>query len=216
MDTKLVDDVFLDQVAFIGETLGPFYLEDPKLGCASEAFAAIGSLDVDETAAAWPFVEESRAVTCLSKMKEGLSDGTDSEDLMWEFRRLFIGPEAKPAPPWGSVYTDRECVVFGASTLALRRWMREVGIKRLGDDNDPEDHIGLMLLLMAWIARNKPERLEEYLVGHLLTWSSHFLDELVDAAGQPFYEGLASLTKASLEGVQHQLGREVEYPRYYR
>ena len=67
-----------------------------------------------------------------------------------EYRRLFVGPAPKPAPPWGSVYTDRECVVFGESTLALRAWMRAQGIARLVDDKTPEDHIGLMLVLMAW------------------------------------------------------------------
>ena len=36
---------------------------------------------------------------------------------MWEYRRLFVGPGHLPAPPWGSVYTDRECVIFGEATL---------------------------------------------------------------------------------------------------
>lgn len=78
------------------------------------------------------------------------------DDLTWEYRRLFIGPGAKPAPPWGSVYTDRECVVFGATTLELRAWMREHGVARTADEKTPEDHIGLMLALMAWLAQNSP------------------------------------------------------------
>lgn len=129
---------------------------------------------------------------------------------------MFIGPAVKPAPPWGSVYTDRECVVFGKSTLELRAWMREQGIERLTDDKTPEDHIGLMLALMAWIAREKPEILDDFMRLHLLTWSSHFLGQLAEAAEQPFYEGLALLTKASLEGIQDELGLEVVYPRFYR
>ena len=42
------------------------------------------------------------------------------------------------------------------------------------------------------------------------------LDQLIEAAGQPFYEGLARLTKASLEGIQAELGLDVVYPRFYR
>ncbi len=42
------------------------------------------------------------------------------------------------------------------------------------------------------------------------------LDESVDAARQPFFEGLAHLTKASLEGLQEELSVKVEYPRFYR
>lgn len=212
----------LEGVAFVGETLAPFFLQDPRTGDAGASFTAMGYLDPQAAAAEWPFADESEAARGLELMVEGLSgsfgDGTFEADdsLTWEYRRLFIGPAAKPAPPWGSVYTDRECVVFGATTLALRAWMREHGVARATDEKTPEDHIGLMLALMAWIARNQPESLDEYLRLHLLTWSSHFLEQLGEAAGQPFYEGLAWLAKASLEGIQEAFGLEVAYPRFYR
>ncbi|MEA5020619.1 MAG: Tat proofreading chaperone DmsD [Gordonibacter sp.] len=205
-----------EAIAFVGETLGPLFLQDPKTGNAGAALQAFVNLEVSAAAAEWPFVEEPEALRDLSLMKEGLVQGIDNEDLVWEYRRLFIGPGPKPMPPWGSVYTDRECVVFGASTLALRAWMREQGIERLTDDKTPEDHIGLMLVLMAWIARNCPEKLDEYLSLHVLTWSAHFLEGLAEAAQHPFYEGLARLTNASLEGIRIDRTLEVVYPRFYR
>ncbi|WP_278852070.1 Tat proofreading chaperone DmsD [Gordonibacter pamelaeae] len=217
MDENMQDgsDV-LEGIAFVGETLGPFFLQDPKTGEAGAAFQALAALDVDAAAAEWPFAGEAEARVCLALMKEGLAHGIEDDDLVWEYRRLFVGPAPKPAPPWGSVYTDRECVVFGESTLALRAWMRAQGIARLVDDKTPEDHIGLMLVLMAWIARNQPADLDDYLRLHLLPWSSHFLDELAEAAKQPFYEGLARLAKASLEGIQSERALDVAYPRFYR
>ena len=217
MDENMQDgpDV-LEGIAFVGETLGPFFLQDPKTGEAGAAFQALAALDVDAAAAEWPFAGEAEARACLALMKEGLAHGIEDDDLVWEYRRLFVGPAPKPAPPWGSVYTDRECVVFGESTLALRAWMRAQGIARLVDDKTPEDHIGLMLVLMAWIARNQPTDLDDYLRLHLLPWSSHFLDELAEAAKQPFYEGLARLAKASLEGIQSERALDVAYPRFYR
>ena len=217
MDENMQDgsDV-LEGIAFVGETLGPFFLQDPKTGEAGAAFQALAALDVDAAAAEWPFAGEAEARACLALMKEGLAHGIEDDDLVWEYRRLFVGPAPKPAPPWGSVYTDRECVVFGESTLALRAWMRAQGIARLVDDKTPEDHIGLMLVLVAWIARNQPADLDDYLRLHLLPWSSHFLDELAEAAKQPFYEGLARLAKASLEGIQSERALDVAYPRFYR
>ena len=217
MDENMQDgsDV-LEGIAFVGETLGPFFLQDPKTGEAGAAFQALAALDVDAAAAEWPFAGEAEARACLALMKEGLAHGIEDDDLVWEYRRLFVGPAPKPAPPWGSVYTDRECVVFGESTLALRAWMRAQGIARLVDDKTPEDHIGLMLVLMAWIARNQPADLDDYLRLHLLPWSSHFLDELAEAAKQPFYEGLARLAKASLEGIQSERALDVAYPRFDR
>ncbi|MBC5583695.1 Tat proofreading chaperone DmsD [Eggerthella sp. NSJ-70] len=206
----------LEAVAFAGDTLAPFFLQDPRTGTAGPAFAAMAALDAGAAAAEWPFAEEGEARAALGLMTGGLAGGAEADDLVWEYRRLFVGPAPKPAPPWGSVYTDRECVVFGASTLALRAWMRGRGIARLADDKTPEDHIGLMLSLMAYLARNQPDDLDEFLQAHLLTWSSHFLDQLAEAAAHPFYEGLARLAKATLEGVQQVRGLDVTYPRFYR
>lgn len=216
MHEKLDQADFRSRIAFVGETLGPFFLQDPVKGDARAAFEAVAALDPREAGEEWPFVSDEHAERYLALMTEGLAKGVDNDDLVWEYRRLFIGPAKKPAPPWGSVYTDRECVVFGESTLALRRWMRENGIERTADEKTPEDHIGLMLVLLAWLADAKPELIEQYLGDHVLTWSSHFLEQLADVAEQPFYEGLALLAKESLEGLQSELEIEVEYPRYYR
>ena len=205
----------LEAVAFVGETLAPFFLQDPRTGTAGEAFEAMAALDPDAAAAEWPFADPDEARRAFELMVGGLVSGCD-DDVVWEYRRLFVGPALKPAPPWGSVYTDRECVVFGASTLDLRAWMRAHGVQRTTDERTPEDHIGLMLALMAWIAREQPGDLDEFLRLHLLTWSSHFLCQLEEAAEHPFYEGLALLAKSSLEGIQKVRGLDVVHPRFYR
>lgn len=220
-----LDAATLEGVAFLGNTLAPFFLQDPRTGDAGAEFAAVAALDAQAAGAEWPFADAKEATRDVTLMVEGLAPsahaGEDGgfaadDDLMWEYRRLFVGPGAKPAPPWGSVYTDRECVVFGATTLELRAWMREHGVARSTDEKTPEDHIGLMLALMAWLAQNQPVDLEEYLRLHLLTWAGHFLGELADAAQHPFYQGLARLTAASLNGVKEALGLEVVEPRFYR
>ena len=144
-----------EAIAFVGETLGPFYLQDPVKGDAGPAFAAMAAIDVAQAAVEWPFVDEAEARCDLDLMRSGLAEGIDADGLVWEYRRLFIGPAPKPAPPWGSVYTDRECVVFGEATLALRAWMRRVGVARTADERTPEDHIGLMLALLSYLASDQ-------------------------------------------------------------
>ncbi len=62
-----------------------------------------------------------------------------------------------PPPPWGSVWLDRESVLFGDSTLALRQWMRENHIAFEMQQNEPEDHFGTLLMLAAWLAENGRE-----------------------------------------------------------
>lgn len=208
----------VDAIVFAGASLAPFFLNDPRTGDAADAFAALAELDVAAAAAQWPFVgDEIAAVeSALAAMKEGLAAGADHDDVVWEYRRLFVGPGHLPAPPWGSVYTDRECVVFGESTLALRAWMRAVGVERLADERTPEDHIGLMLALLSFLAAERPELVDDYLRDHLLTWAPHYLEALEEAAEQPFYVGLARLTRLTLAGLQRERGLTVELPRFYR
>ena len=208
----------VDAIVFAGASLAPFFLNDPRTGDAADAFAALAELDVAAAAAQWPFAGDEVAAVegALAAMKEGLAAGADHDDVVWEYRRLFVGPGHLPAPPWGSVYTDRECVVFGESTLALRAWMRACGIQRLGDERTPEDHIGLMLALLSFLAAERPELVDEYLRDHLLTWAPHYLEGLAEAADHSFYRGLARLTRATMLGMQQERELAVNLPRFYR
>lgn len=210
------DSATEEAIAFVGAALAPFFLNDPRTGEATDAFAALAELDVDAAAAEWPFADESEAREALGLMRAGLAAGADHDDLVWEYRRLFVGPGRLPAPPWGSVYTDHDCVIFGESTLALRAWMRAQGIQRLGDERTPEDHIGLMLALLSFLAAERPELVDEYLRDHLLTWAPHYLEGLAEAADHFFYRGLARLTRATLLGMQEVRGLTVSVPRFYR
>ena len=106
--------------------------------------------------------------------------------LACAYRRLFVGPGHLVAPPWGSVYTDRDCVTFGMATLDLRAWMRVHGISMEVGERVPEDHIGLLLGQMGMLCQQAPELLDEFLRLHVLTWSHHYLLQLAAAAEGPW------------------------------
>ena len=218
-----IDKKTLAGVAFIGNVLAPFYLQDPRTGSAGETFYAIAQLDAADAAKDWPFVDDAIAADELGMMINGLAsslteDGkfVASEEITWEYRRLFVGPQALPVPPFGSVYTDYECVMFGRTTAALREWNRKHGVVRNDEINQPDDQVGFMLYEMSWLAQNKPDDLSEFLQLHFLPWAGHLLGEFADATENLFYKGLALLTRASLDGIQTTLGLEVTEPVFYR
>lgn len=135
-----LDDKSRAEIVFVGSTLGPLFLHDPEHDAqvVATGLEALASLDVEAAAKDWPFVSAEDAERALALMHEGLAEGTKSDALVWEYRRLFVGPLAKPAPPWGSVYTDKDMVVFGASTMQLRDWMRRNGIAiEKGESDEP-------------------------------------------------------------------------------
>lgn len=205
----------LEGVAFAGEALAPLFLHDPSLAAVQPSLEAFAHLDAAAAACEWPFVTREEAAEALTLMVQGLAAGADAA-LVGEYRRLFVGPGKKAAPPWGSVYLDRDQVIFGASTLQLRAWMRAHGVAQVADTTMPEDHLGYQLACAAWLARTKPELVGEYLSLHVLTWAPHFLGIVEEEARHGFYRGLALLTRATLEGMRAVLGLSVEEPRFYR
>ena len=130
-----------ESFAFSARVLGALFYFSPD---SEQAGPLVQALTAGEWVQDWPLPSEMLqpvADTFASPTEEPLTDA-------WQ--RLFIGPYALPAPPWGSVWLDRESVLFGDSTLALRQWMRENNIAFEMQQNEPEDHFGTLLLLAAW------------------------------------------------------------------
>lgn len=179
-------------IALSGRTLGALLYYPPL---SAHNAGLLGALADDGWVHEWPAVAQLGAAATL--IRAGLT-GPWQGTLETAWQALFIGPYALAAPPWGSVYLDRESVVFGESTLALRRWLRQAGIASGQRDGEPEDHIGLLLMLAAWLAENNPPQLDTLLEQHLLPWSGRFLALLAQGADHPFYQGVALLAQSTL------------------
>ena len=156
-------------------------------------------------------LEEKACEKITALIKQGLK-----QDLTEQYQNLFIGPNELVAPPWGSVYLDPECVIFGNSLLALRDFLKRHQIAFQAQQDEPEDHIGLMLMLAAYLAETRPHLLVEFLSQHLLTWVPHFLNKLANVENHPFYQGLAQLTLITLDDWKQKLSLSVPDVRFYR
>lgn len=156
-------------------------------------------------------LEEKACEKITALIKQGLK-----QDLTEQYQNLFIGPNELVAPPWGSVYLDPECVIFGNSLLALRDFLNCHQIAFQAQQDEPEDHIGLMLMLAAYLAETRPHLLVEFLSQHLLTWALHFLTKLANVENHPFYQGLALLTLITLDDWKQKLSLSVPDVRFYR
>lgn len=184
------------QIALAGRTLG-MLLYYPPLSTTNASLLEVLTSSAWEHE--WPPIAGLENAAAL--IRQGLG-APWRNTLEATYQRLFIGPHALPAPPWGSVYLDPEGVLFGESTLALRRWLEEANIAVDKREGEPEDHIGLLLLLAAWLADNNPSLLNDLVGQHVLTWSGRYLTLLEQGAGHPFYQGMAQLTRLTLEHWQ--------------
>lgn len=187
-----------EAIAATGKILGSLLYFSPGSEQAQPLFQWI---QTHSWAQDWPYGEKGQLEPIVARLSENVTSEESVEDA---FQRLFVGPYALPAPPWGSVYLDRESVLFGDSTLNLREWMRLHGIEPHKMQAEPEDHIGLMLMMSAWLAENSPEILDEFLAMHLFPWSFRYLTLFEQGAGHPAYQAIAELTRVTLEGWQEQ------------
>lgn len=186
-----------ESFAFSARVLGALFGFAPD---SEQAAPLVSALTTSDWYQDWPYAHES-----LATLAQTFKTPAD-EPLTEAWQRLFIGPYALPAPPWGSVWLDRESVLFGESTLALRQWMRENAIAFDMQQNEPEDHIGTLLMLAAWLAENgRDTECDQLLAWHLLPWSPRFLSVFIDNAGHPFYVALGKLAQLTLADWQSTL-----------
>jgi len=202
------DEVMRESFAFTARVLGALFYYDPD---SPEAAPLVTALTHNNWQQDWPLDE-----SLLAPIVDELRQPAD-EPLRTAWQRLFLGPWALPAPPWGSVWLDRESVLFGDSTLALRQWMRDNGILFEMANNEPEDHIGTLLLMAAWLAETgRDAERDQLLAWHLLPWSTRFLSVFVENAGHPFYRALGKLAQLTLAEWQSGLLTPVAEKPLYR
>ena len=175
------------QISLYGRLLGASFYYEPS---DSRIAGVLDFFSQPTWTEEWEIPLEEKACEKITALiNQGLT-----QDLTEQYQNLFIGPNELVAPPWGSVYLDPECVIFGNSLLALRDFLKRHQIAFQAQQDEPEDHIGLMLMLAAYLAETRPHLLVEFLSQHLLTWVPHFLNKLANVENHPFYQGLAQLT----------------------
>ena len=82
------------------------------------------------------------------------------EELKVSYAKLFVGPFALAAAPYGSVYLDEGGRVMGDSTIAVAKWYEREGLARSNDCKDLPDHIAIELEFVSFLACKEIEALE--------------------------------------------------------
>lgn len=201
-------DATRENFIFTARVLGALFYYSPQ---SEQAAPLVAALRDNSWATQWPL-----SASVLAPLADAFAAPLD-EPLHEAWQRLLIGPWALPAPPWGSVWLDKESVLFGDSTLALRQWMRENNIAFDSQQNEPEDHFGALLLLAAWLAeQGNTDACEQLLAWHLLPWSGRFLSVFTEEAQHPFFEALGQLAQLTLTDWQSNLLIPVAQKPLYR
>ncbi|MGR5232989.1 TorD/DmsD family molecular chaperone [Vibrio rotiferianus] len=138
------------------------------------------------------------------------------EALQMEHDRMFAGIGEMPAPPWGSAYLDKEAVLFGESTIEYRYFLQRCGFTLESDQREPEDQIGLMLMVLGMLIETDQQKLAaEMLREHLMTWFGFFNKRFKKVVTLTPYSKLSNLTEELLQSLSEQYQVVVSAKRDY-
>ena len=140
-----------------------------------------------------------------ARMQSDLS-GTEQDELIVEYARLFVGPHELVAPPYGSVYLDGQGEVMGPSTRDVIRIYHEEGLDLDEEFAELPDHITVELEFLYYLivcelkalrsgdakeAFRLFERQKKFLDNYLLKWVPKFCTGIVGGTALEYYRALA-------------------------
>ncbi|MBC7001010.1 molecular chaperone TorD family protein [Photobacterium sp. BZF1] len=182
----------MEHISTIARILGSFYYYPLTHETNRQVCQMIADSEDQEDS---PFAELLKAVE---------EDGAD--DLAMDFQQLFEGCEVMPAPPWGSVYLDKEQVIFGETTVAYRRFLADKEMSLDTGMREPEDQFGLMLMAMSKLAEAEDsEAIKALLSVHLLPWAPRYLELMQKNANTQSYQLLGAMAEQWLAFIAEEL-----------
>ena len=165
-------------------------------------------LTSDSTCEAYELLSETendvmaRAGKFLRELRQDIQNPEFLDRAKNEYTVLFIGPAKLVAPPWESVYRNKQEMLFQESTLAVREFYRKFNMLPEGYPRIPDDGLALELHFMAKLAQKSLDALREdkldwlkyylngqniFLANHLLVWIPMFLERMTKAPSDYLY-----------------------------
>lgn len=124
-----------------------------------------------------------------------------------EYAVLFLGTGERTALPWESFYRTEERLLFGLPALQVREIMARFGVEVAAKYRQPEDHLGLELMLLAAAGETDAGRDDwresagcqaAFIAEHPLAWIAALERDATVNATTGFYGAIVGLTHGVL------------------
>ena len=145
------------------------------------------------------------ALDCVDSMEKAIQRYSD-EQLKVAYAKLFVGPFALAAAPYGSVYIDEGRRVMGDSTMDVIKWYQQEGLARSDDCKDLPDHIAIELEFVSYLVSKEISALQNadtqaaaayaakrqsFTEALLCPWVPEFCEKIRQGTDNVFYTALA-------------------------
>jgi TorA maturation chaperone TorD len=126
---------------------------------------------------------------------------TDAASAAREHFSLFVGLGRGELLPYASYYLTG--FLHGRPLASLRQALQRIGVERLDEQAEPEDHAPILLEIMAGLAGGAipaPAGTDrEIFDDHLAPWIARFFSDLEQAASASFYASVGTLGRTFME-----------------
>jgi TorA maturation chaperone TorD len=131
-------------------------------------------------------------------------------ELAAEYAGLFLGVRQSPSHPSESVYSSQEHLIMQKARDDVLEMYRKMGLEKVKEFTEPEDHIAIELRFMAFLSGKTIETLKSgnlteskrlleaqmaFLNDHLAKWVPLLVADIVKEAWREFYKAVAKITK---------------------
>lgn len=133
------------------------------------------------------------------------------EELAGEFVRVFIGPLKPLVVPYASFYLSDSRQLMTDETIEVRRRYLEAGMAIKDLYKVPDDHIGIELEFLYYLASESASLMREgrqaeattfqtmktdFITSHMALWVPQFAEQLVNVTKEDFFKGAGLLLNA--------------------
>ncbi|WP_328216638.1 TorD/DmsD family molecular chaperone [Flexistipes sp.] len=147
-------------------------------------------------------LEDNELISKISKIKQFLNEESE-EDIVTDHAQLMVGPFELSAPPYGSVYLEKNRKIMGDTTMEVGQFYFDSGLEVASDYNDPPDHIAVEMEFIHFLfseifnslnedkvedAENYKTKLREFLKKYYLPFSENFAEKIKDNAETNVYK----------------------------
>ncbi len=150
--------------------------------------------------------------TPIKEVSQALNAFKFTEDLVLQeqYEKFFTMQEEMLAPPWSSMYLDKESILFGQASKDYCDFVEHCGLGLREGASDPEDHIGLMLMVLGMLIEDEQEQHIKEMVGeYLATWSPFYFARLKEVAGDTAYAQLSQHVTSLLDVIRKRYSAQV-------
>lgn len=170
------------------------------------------------------FMHGANLLRSWSEAQHGTLSNEHFHEVRIDATRLFAGTQTMAAPPWESVYFNKERMIFQKETLQVREWYLHYELQITQLNHEPEDHIGLELDFVAHLLKCAMEAFEngnknqadeilyetyQFIAEHPIRWIHQWAQQVQETATTDYFLGIALLVPAALDDLFDTLNRHL-------